>query len=230
MARNMTRAKLVEAAKELNEVLRINPTINIEGTVEELKEEMREAIDLIRETDTITPPTQKIVAELVPEKAKEVWGSQPSAAETEAPAEPEAPASEPEAEETGGYEPAVETPEVAPAPPAAEPVMANDEAPVTPAAAEAVGGVEGADAAMSPQRRRMTSKRYLGSQAEKWDNALTHGGTWQELAEQCGIKPGHLRAHAKWSEKKGFYRIVTLESGDGIETVRAEWLLDEALS
>ena len=58
---------------------------------------------------------------------------------------------------------------------------------------------------------------YDGSIAQKMDNALLAGGSWEEMAEKAGVKPGLIRGHAKFRASKGKYRLD--ETGDQAKLV-----------
>lgn len=57
----VTRAQLVDAAKDLNEVLDLDPKIDTRAPVSELKKNVGEAAQLLQETDKIKPETKTVV-------------------------------------------------------------------------------------------------------------------------------------------------------------------------
>src|SRR5271166_2734062 len=54
--------------------------------------------------------------------------------------------------------------------------------------------------------------RYEGSLAQRLDVALMDGGQLASMAEQLGVTKGRLRAHAKFRDLSGKYRLT--EDGD----------------
>ena len=67
----MKKKELQEAAKELNEVLALEPEIDVEGDTVVLKEDIKNVIPLIEEDDELTIPTTDIIKELTETKKKE---------------------------------------------------------------------------------------------------------------------------------------------------------------
>ena len=61
----MNRRALVDAAEELNNVLNLEPRIDVKLGVSELKAQLLEATALLRETDTLQESTRDVVEELV---------------------------------------------------------------------------------------------------------------------------------------------------------------------
>jgi hypothetical protein len=61
---------------------------------------------------------------------------------------------------------------------------------------------------------------YDGSSAQRMDLALLAGGTWAEIAEKAGVKPGLLRGHAKFRSSKGKHRLE--ETGEQVRLVPVE--------
>lgn len=60
----ITRAALVDAAKDLNKVLDLSPAIDVKLGVNELKIKAKEAAELLRDSDKITDATRKVIDEL----------------------------------------------------------------------------------------------------------------------------------------------------------------------
>ena len=54
--------------------------------------------------------------------------------------------------------------------------------------------------------------RYEGSLAQRLDAALMEGGQLASMAEQLGVTKGRLRAHAKFRDLSGKYKLT--EDGD----------------
>ena len=54
--------------------------------------------------------------------------------------------------------------------------------------------------------------RYEGSLAQRLDAALMEGGQLAAMAEQLGVAKGILRAHAKYRDLSGKYKLT--EDGD----------------
>ena len=82
--REMKKKELQEAAKELNEVLALEPEINVEGSVTELKEDIKGVIPLIEEDDELTTPTTNIIKALSePKEEKRKEGARPETVKEE---------------------------------------------------------------------------------------------------------------------------------------------------
>jgi len=56
-----TRAQLVDAAKDLNTVLDLSPPIDVKAGVDDLKEKIKEAAELLRDSDEIAPATRAAI-------------------------------------------------------------------------------------------------------------------------------------------------------------------------
>ena len=56
-----TRAQLVDAAKDLNTVLDLSPPIDVRAGVDDLKEKIKEAAELLRDSDEIASATRAVV-------------------------------------------------------------------------------------------------------------------------------------------------------------------------
>ena len=65
----MTKKEVISVAKELNEVLGLDPQIDIKQGLEELKGLVLQAVDLILPEDDISDETMKVIEELREEKA-----------------------------------------------------------------------------------------------------------------------------------------------------------------
>ena len=65
---NLTQAILVAAATELNEVLGLDPTINLTLSRTELRNKVREAAELVEPSDTLGKDTQAVVDQFKEEK------------------------------------------------------------------------------------------------------------------------------------------------------------------
>ncbi|KKM01071.1 hypothetical protein LCGC14_1798100 [marine sediment metagenome] len=68
---NLTQAVLVAAATELNEVLGLDPAINLTLSRTELRNKVREAAELVEAGDTLDKDTQAVVEQLTKEKEEE---------------------------------------------------------------------------------------------------------------------------------------------------------------
>ena len=68
---NLTQAVLVAAATELNEVLGLDPAINLTLSRTELRNKVREAAELVEAGDTLDKDTQAVVDQLTKEKEEE---------------------------------------------------------------------------------------------------------------------------------------------------------------
>jgi len=67
MATNNKKA-LIDAAKELNEVLGLDPAINVKGSPEEIEKWIVVALDLIEPSDKFSKKTQAVLDKLAPPK------------------------------------------------------------------------------------------------------------------------------------------------------------------
>jgi hypothetical protein len=72
--------------------------------------------------------------------------------------------------------------------------------------------------ATKPAAKPAANLRYEGSAAQKWDVALEKGGDIGVLAKQAGVTKGALRAHAKYREKSGKWKLT--ENGDNIKMMK----------
>jgi hypothetical protein len=179
-----SRAKLVDAAKNLNEVLALDPAIDIKGTASQLSDQIKEAASLLEEKDTVEDGTQEVIDEL-----------------TGAEAEDEPAAEEEEGEVKTAPKPKAET---KPAKPAAKPAAA---------AGKIARGTAPAAAATPKKSAPPGGFRYEGSVAQKMDQALMKGGNLEKLAETLDVKKGVLRAHANFRAKSGKYELEEKDHG-----------------
>lgn len=84
-----------------------------------------------------------------------------------------------------------------------------------------------AQSAPAPRERRAFrhTSRYEGSIAQRYDNALLHGGTWEEVVglastPERSVTKSQLKAHMRWRQDSGAFRFE--ESPDGIRMFRIE--------
>ena len=80
------------------------------------------------------------------------------------------------------------------------------------------------EAKAKPERPSKSTKpaggfRYEGSLSQKWDQVLETGGTWEDMAKECDVSPGRLRAHAKHRTGRGSHTLK--QDGDNVKLIPA---------
>ncbi len=225
----MERKNLVKVAKELNEVLGLEPQIDIEAEDDKLKDLILEAAKLIQPGDDLSIGTMRVVRVLQKKWKKE----QPtaSAEESEEPTEEES--EEPTEEESEEPTEEVEEPEEGPA--AGKKGKSGKDKNEKAEKAEKADKKAGGKAEKAEKTDKKSEQQEPAPEPGKitmtqvMDEVLSKGGTWEtmtkavrERAAELGYDPLKypayvLRAHAKYRTTKGKNRLNIKITETGVE-------------
>ena len=60
----LNRRNMVRAAQDINRVIQLDPPLNVEGTVKEIREELEEALDFVKPADKLKKSTREVLDHL----------------------------------------------------------------------------------------------------------------------------------------------------------------------
>ena len=208
--------ELRKAAAELNEVLGVNPPLNVKAKTADLVESVKEALELIDPlNDKFTKETMAVIQELGPE----IYPTEEEKEEAEEVAEK---LHKKNVASKSVRKPVVEEPEEE------EEEEEEDEEPLTPSGKKQIPiPVKKPAPAKKTGEGRPANFKKEGSYAEYLDNLVKEGGAWDDLftsaqqeAETRGkkIAMGTLKAHVKFRLSKDAKFLGKLKvTADGIE-------------
>jgi hypothetical protein len=237
----LSRSDLVDAAKDLNQVLQLSPPIDLRLSVGEITELITQAGDLVREGDTLEINTRHVLTALtsgeqVAEQADPATAAQTAPVMADAGAgNGQTPISAPAASAAVAAPSTAAPPTTAP--PAAtvsstaqttQPTSGQASQPSRrgrpPGSGNTTPAAPRQPAAAKDGTVKLGGPRYPGSLAQRMDQALERGGTWQGLADELQIKAGVLRAHAKYRVGRGHHTMV--DDGATVKLTRGADVVD----